>query len=44
MGEKDRKNIRVSAGKLQTSIRDIQSLPKNRRVAIETKDANQKRT
>jgi hypothetical protein len=40
MSKKDRENIRVSAGKLQIRIRDIQSLPKNRRVVMETKDAN----
>jgi len=44
MSEKDRKNIRVSAGKLQISIRDIQSLPQSRRVLMESRDAKQKRT
>ena len=44
MSEKDRKNIMVAAGKLQTSIRDIQSLPQNRRVLTESRDAKQKRT
>ena len=39
MSEKNKKDRMVAAGKLQTSIRDIQSLPKNRRVAMETKDA-----
>jgi hypothetical protein len=38
--QKDKKDIMVAAGKLQVSIRDIQSLPKNRRVVMETKDAN----
>jgi len=39
MSEKDRTDIMVAAGKLQASIRDIQSLPKNRRIVMETKDA-----
>ncbi len=39
MSEKDRKDMMVAAGKLQVSIRDIQSLPKNKRVVMETKDA-----
>jgi len=38
VSEKDRKSIRVSAGKLQTSIRGIRSLPQRRRVAKETKE------
>lgn len=42
MSEKDRENIRVSAGKLTVSIRDIQSLPKHRRVLMESKDAPRK--
>lgn len=39
MTGRDRKNIRVVAGKLTVSIRGIQSLPKHRRVLLESKDA-----
>ena len=42
MSGKDRKDIMVAAGKLQVSIRDIQSLPKHRRVLMESRDAKQK--
>jgi hypothetical protein len=40
MSEKAGKSTKVVAGKLQASIRGIKSLPKNRRVVMETKDAN----
>jgi len=42
MSEKNEKNIRVAAGKVTISIRDIQSLPKHRRVLMESRDAKQK--
>jgi len=37
MSKKTGKSIMVVAGKLQTSIRDIKSLPQHRRVGMESK-------
>lgn len=38
MGEKNRKSTMVSAGKLQTMIRGIKSLPQHRLIARESKE------
>ena len=38
MGEENTKSTMVAAGKLQSTIRGIRSLPQARRIAIESKE------